>query len=397
MRKLCFASLCALLWACLFTSVALAQSEDPRADVMGVPFCGEIPERECAALAATSTVMAGLTSGTTENTMEVYLTGGALGDAALSLRISSENTFVAEPETLTRLVELKNMPPDALMADPAAISELMLLPLSIDIDQTITVAFSPELLEMLSTRFGTTPPVTFSFHTRIIDNVMYIRPADFAAFGAQPQWLPEWVGIRMIGLLSDTVASTMASEDFTTQDLTETQNNLMTPGAALATGVVYYVPPDQISLYADFMHLSPLGTREMDGQQANVYGLTWDIPRYLGGALFAQQTGLSSTYGHPSMVSYLLGTLSVVLLDGLHAQTIQTVGVDDSYLYAVETQVEWALGIPGGARLAERPVLGFRSSTINRDLNAVEAIAPPARATVLPLDQFVNVIRALQQ
>jgi hypothetical protein len=389
MKKLWLASLCALLLVCLSAGVAQAQSEE----VETVPFCSELSEAECAALEATSEVMAGITSGTTEHQMEVYFTGNALRENRLSLRISSERTFVVRPETLTRLFELQSMTPEALMASPAAVTEAMLLPLSIDSDQTSTVAFSPELVAMLSERFGTDLPASFSYHTRTVNNVMYIRPADFTVFGAQPEWMPEWLGVRMMGFLSDTIASAVESPEF---NVTDAQDALVAPGAALSTGVVYHIPPEQMAAYADFMHLTSVGTRALDGQQVNVYSLTWDIPRYVGGPLFAEQTGLLAATGHPSPASRLLGSLSAVLLDGLYAETTQAVGVEDSYLYAVETQVEWALGLPGGGLLAERPVIGYSSSTINRDLNTVTAVPAPAGAMVLPLDQLLNVIKVLQ-
>jgi hypothetical protein len=394
MKKLRLMPLCALLgallWVCLPAGVAQAQSEE----VASVPFCGELSETECAALEATSEVMAGLTSGTSEHQLEVYFTGGSLRENKLSLNISSQSTFVAEEKTLTRMLELKSMTPEALMASPAAATEAMLLPLSIDVDETNTVAFSPELLAMLSDRFGATLPATFSYHSRIVNDVMYIRPADFAVFGAQPEWMPEWVGIRMMGFLSDTIASTVTSPHF---DVTDAQDALEAPGAEFSSGVVYHVPPEQMAAYADFMHLTSGGSRALDGQLVNVYSLTWDVPRYLGGPLFAQQIGLLPANGQPSPASRLLGILGTVLLDGLHAETTQAVGVEDSYLYVVETRVEWALGLPGGRLVAERPVIGYSSRTINRDLNAVASIPAPTGAMVLPIDQLLNVIKLLQQ
>ncbi|MCC6455985.1 MAG: hypothetical protein IT328_13615 [Caldilineaceae bacterium] len=398
MKKLRWMSLCttagaflgALLWVCLSAGVAQAQSEEGA----NVPFCGELSEAECVTLAATSEVMAGLTSGTSEHLIEVYFTGGALGEHKLSLSISSESTFVAEEKTLTRMAELRSMTPEALMASPAAATEAMLLPLSIDVAETNTVAFSPELLAMLSERFGAKLPATFSYHSSIVNDVMYIRPADFAVFGAQPAWMPEWLGIRMIGIISETMASTVTSPDF---DVTDAQSELEAPGAAFSSGVVYHVPPEQVAAYADFMHLTSVGSRALDGQLVNVYSLTWDVPRYVGGPLFAQQMGLLSANGELGPASRLLGILGTVLLDGLHAETTQSVGVEDSYLYAVETRAEWALGLPGGGPVAERPVIGYSSSTINRDLNAVTSIPAPTGAMVLPLDQLLNMIKLLQQ
>jgi hypothetical protein len=338
--------------------------------------------------------MAGLTSGTSENQLELYVTGGSLGDNKLSLRISREHTFSIEEDALTRLFELKAMTPEALQADPASLTETMLLPLAIDMNQTTTVALSPELVTFLADRFGADIPATLSFHTRSVDNVVYIRLADYTVFGVQPEWMPEWIGIQTRVILSDAVASSVASPEFNVQDA---QDALVAPGAALSNGVIYHVPPQQMAAYADFMRLTSLGTSEVNGKPVKIVHLTWDIPRYLGSPLFAQHTGIFATSGEPNPPSLLLGILGTVLLDGFHAQMTQTVGVEDSYLYAVETQITWALGLPGGLPLAERPTIGVTNTTLNRDLNAVASIPAPEGAVVLPIDTILQIVNLVQR
>jgi hypothetical protein len=124
------------------------------------------------------------------------------------------------------------------------------------------------------------------------------------------------------------------------------------------------------------------------------YRLTWDIPRYLGGPLFAEQTGAPQ---HPSPQSYLYGSMGSVLFNGLDAGMNQAVGVDDSYVYSEAAVVEWALGIPGGPPLATRPTLGFSSTMQNSDLNSVIDISPPETAVVPPLNFILAIVNMLQQ
>jgi hypothetical protein len=388
MKKLSLAWLWAWMLLCSFSATALAQSDE-----LTVPYCGELAAEECAALEATTERMAGLTSGTSENQVRVYFTGGPLRDREVSLELSTASSFVVEPETLARLQALQAMAPEVLQADPAAVAELVLLPLAIDTDQTTTVEFSPELLALLSERLGADIPATLAFHTRFIDNVLYIRLADYAVFGTQPAWVPEWVGIQLTTILSDTITAEVADPEF---DVLEAQAGWVAPGMAMAPSVVYDIPADQVAAYADFMHLSSLGITEIEGVPVNTYRLTWDIPRYVGGPLFAQQVGLA-TEEASSPASFVLGMLASVLFHGLQAEVLQVVGVEDAYLYQVVTRVEWQIAIPGGPSLVESPTIGFTSSTTNRELNQVASIPVPEDAVVPPINLLIQTFRLLNR
>jgi hypothetical protein len=388
MKKLLLVWLWAGMLLCFFSATALAQSDEAT-----VPYCGELAAEECAALEATTERMAGLTSGTSENQVRVYFTGGPLRDREVSLELSTASSFVMEPETLARLQALKTMTPEALHEDLAAAADLELLPLAIDIDQTTTVAFSPELVTLLSERLGADIPATLAFHTRIIDNVLYVRLADYAVFGTQPAWVPEWVGIQLTAMLSGTITSAVAEPEF---DVLKAQAELVAPGMAMAPSVVYDIPAEQVAAYTDFMHLSALGITEMEGVPVNTYRLTWNIPRYVGGPLFAQQVGLA-TEEAPSPASLVLGMLASVLFHGLQAEVLQVVGVEDAYLYQVVTRVEWQIAIAGGPALAESPTIGFISSTTNRELNQVASIPVPEDAVVPPLNLLIQTFRRLNR
>ena len=388
MKKLWLAFLSAWVLIFLFAGAAMAQGEA----VNLVPFCGELSERECAMLESVPATMAELTSGTSENQVELYVTGGPLSSNKLSLQISTANTFVIEPETFARLRELTAMSPQALAADPEAATEAMLLPLTIDTEQTTTVTLSPDLLAMLSARFGTEIPAEIAFHSRLVDGVAYTRLADYAVFGTQPDWMPEWIGIELMAFVPAAMATEVASGEFNVE---EAQDALMSPGAAMGAGVIYHVPAEQVAWYADFMQLESLGTMAIDGDTANLYRYNWNIPRYLGGPLFAQQAGILGADGEPTPASRILAIVSTILLDGLQAEVTQAVGVDDPYLYAVDMQVTWALGIAGGPPLAERPLVGLRSTTINQDLNAVDAIPVPTGAVVPPISLLMQTMKML--
>ena len=390
MKKLWSAVAGALLLVCLSVGVAAAQSEEPGK----VPFCGELSAGECAALQASADAMAGLTSGSTVNEIEISFTGGPPNHSGFSLRFTTDSTFVTEPETLARLEELKAMTPEELAADSAAITETLLLPLSIDRAQAATLSFSPELEAALSSRLRRDIPAQITFSVRIIDNVLYVRLADLAAFGLDPQRWPEWIGIDLMAFMPRSIAQTTSDPDFNAADA---QAALTPPGALLANHVVYSIPPEQTAWYADFMQLVSLGTGTVDGQPVNRIYLSYDMPRYLGGPLFAQRRGALDRSGHPSAASLALGTAGNIVLDGLRATTLQTVGTGTPYLYDVNTEVKWAFGIPGGQLLADRPTLRIRATTTNRDLNAVESIPVPDEALVVPINFIMQMIGMMRR
>jgi len=386
MRKLWLASLGAILLLCLSVSVVFAQSDEPT-----VPFCGDLSESECAAIDASSAQMAALTSGTSVNQFKLYGTGGALGDREVSLILTSDNTFVIDQQTLERLNTLKAMPPDEFAADPNAIAEAALMPLDIDTAQAVTLTVSPELATSLSATFHMSVPNTLSFHTRIVNGVIYVRLADFAIFAGKPEWMPEWIGVEARTFLSNTVSTSIANSTINAADI---QHALMPPGAALEGTIIYHVPAEDIAAYQDFMKLVALGAGEQNGEAVKVYYLTWDLPRYFGGALFAERMGQES---YPSAESRLYGSLATILLDGLTTNMRQAIGISDSYVHSADTNVTWAVGIPGGPPIADRPTIGFSLSMHNSNLNQVKQILPPAGAIVLPINLLLGMMSGLGQ
>jgi hypothetical protein len=173
------------------------------------------------------------------------------------------------------------------------------------------------------------------------------------------------------------------------------QAQLAAPGVAMAPNMIYNLPVAQVPAYADFMQLTSVGITDLEGVPVNTYRLTWDIPRYIGGPLFAEQAGFAAE-GHPNATSLLFGSLASVLLHGLQTEATQVVGVDDGFLYRAETRVEWQLTVAGGPSLAESTIIGFSTSTINRQLNQVQFIPVPQGAFVPPLNLMIWTFRQLR-
>lgn len=385
MRKLWLASIGAILLLCLWGGVASAQSDEPRA-----PFCGSLPESECASLDLSSTTMAGLTSGTSINQVKLYVTGAALGDQEVSVVLTSDRSFIIDPHTLSRLNTLSAMPPDQFAADPNAMAEAARIPFDIDVSQVITLAISPELVTRLTDATHINFPNTISFHTRTVNGVIYIRLADFTIFTQQPDWLPEWLGIQTRVIVSNTVRSSIADS---TIDPAAIQQALVPPGEALAGSIIYHVPADQMALYQDFMRLVALGVSQQDGELVQVYDLTWDLPRYFGGPLFAERTGQPD---FPNAQSRLYGSLATILLDGVTANMRQAVGASNSYVYLVDTNATWAIGLPGGQLISDRPTIGVVYSMHNSNLNQLQSIAAPAEALVPPINFVLAIVNLLR-
>lgn len=381
MFKLGIASFHALLLFVLFASTTFAQGTE----ITKVPFCGELSEVECATLDAASDNMAELTSGTSINEFKVYITNTPISEQELSIRVSTAYTFVTTPEVLTRLLTLSEMPVEALQADPIALGEAIRLPMTIDRDQVFSVDFSPELMAYLASALNTPIPPSLSFHLRVVNQVVYIRLADYSFLGLQSDTAPEWLGVQTRFLISNTIASALEDPEL---DVATIQNRLVAPGAAFANTIVYHVPVDQLAAYADFLQLASRGMADRDGELVSTYRLNWDIPRYVGGPLFAEQLG---THEFPSTTSRLYASTATLIFDGLDTYMNQAIGIEDNYVHSVETSVRWALGLPGGPPMAERTTVGFSRTLQNSNLNSLEAIAIPKDVFVVPIDVIIAI------
>lgn len=379
MLKLGIASLHALLLFFLFASISFAQDLESNK----VPFCGELSEIECTTLDAASDNMAGLTSGTSVNEIKAYMANVPISEQELSVSLSTAYTFVVTPEVLTRLLLLSEMPLEELQADPNALGEAIRLPMTIDREQVISVAFSPELMAYLAKTLNTSIPSTLSFHLRVVNQVVYIRLADYSFLGLQPDWTPEWLGIQTRFLMSNTIASSLENPEL---DVAAIQKQLVAPGTAFANSIVYHIPAEQLAAYTDFLQLTSRGLYDRDGELVSTYRLTWNIPRYVGGPLFAEQLG---THEFPSATSRLYASTATLIFDGLDTHMNQSIGVEDNYVHSVETEVRWAIGLPGGPPMSERTTVGVSRTMQNSNLNSVEAIAIPKDVFVVPIDVII--------
>lgn len=386
MIKLGLASLHALLLLFLFASNTFAQSTVAQnTESTKVPFCGELSEAECATLDAATDNMSGLTSGTGINQFKVYVENLPISEQELSVSVSTAYTFAITPEALTRLLLLNEMPLEELKADASTLGEAIRLPMLIDRDQVLTVEFSPEFVTYLGNALNTTIPSSLSFHLRVVNQVVYIRLADYSFLGLQSDRTPEWIGIQTRFLISNSIASALANPDL---DVAAIQQQLVPPGAALANSIVYHVPAEQLAAYADFMQLNSRGLFDHNGELVSTYQLTWNIPRYVGGPLFAEQVG---THEFPSSTSRLYASTATLIFDGLTTQMNQSVGVEEPYIHSSDTEVRWAIGLPGGPPLAERTTIGFSRTIQNSNLNSVETIAIPQDVFVVPIDVIIAV------
>jgi hypothetical protein len=390
MKKLCVASLMAALLICLLVEVTLAQSVDSEE----VLFCGDLTAADCARLEAIPARMATLTSGTSQNQIRVYGAWAAQGLPELSLSASSEFTFVIDPDDLARMVELSLMPPAELAADQDALAEAIRLPTLVDRVQTVTVDLSPEFVQNLADTFDVVVPTPVSFQMRVVNQVLYIRLADFAFLGVQPSWVPEWLGIEVRHLLNSSINAQLANPDFGVDDAAAIQSALVPPGTQLADALVYHVSPEQVAAYTDFMRLTAQGIQDSDGTLVTIFATEWDIPRYVAGPLFAEQMDMPEP---PNPTSRLYANLATIVFDGLTTVSQQSVGVNDSLLYAVETDLVWALGLPGGTFMAERPTLGVEINLHNRNLDDVPSIAAPTGAFVPPLNFIFAIVNLLTE
>lgn len=383
MKRLFLASILAIACFVLYALPALAQ-EPPATDVV---FCGELEPDDCVRLAASPAAMAGLVSGESLSILEFTFTSGEVATSGpMSVSIGIEGAFVAPPATIARMEELAALGQDAVMADPALVSEAMTLPLTIDTAQTVRVSLSPSLADALGVGLPVTLPPTLSFQTRFVDGVAYVRAADFAGFWPQATRFGEWIGIDLRFLVPGMLAQRAAAGEITAEQVADA---LVTPGAELPGAYIIRIPPSQEAAYARFVEIIALRDTVVDGKAAAVYRIRWDLPAYLASPVAAEHIYTASN-GQVNIAPFasLILMAATPLLQNVENEVVQQIGIAEPFLFQRDTSFGWALG---DLRVQ------VRNLSANRSLNTLNAIPAPEEAFVPPIGLIWGLIQAVRQ
>ena len=391
MKRLAVAFAATLLLVIVPAGLAQAQAAEEDNQVI---FCGRLTPEDCDLLNASQDAMLTLASGEASNIIEISI-GGADSTAArpASLRLTSLSTFATTPETIERMAELSAMDPAELVADPALVAESMMLPLQVDTAQTGIIEFSPELADLVEARTGIDLPNELEYNTRMVDGVLYIRVADFAGLVPQITMFGDWIGIEMdaiMPLVLDSAAEKAEAGEAPadTEDLVE---GMEPPGSAMTSAYVVMIEPGQEEAYASFLELVALRDTTIEGNEAAVYGMKMDVPRYFVSPVFAEHVRSmlverGSTEADSSIWVPMVGASMALLFRNASAEVQQSVDLSNANTYDIDMALSWTLG---GVNLR------VDIAAENRSLDSVSAIPAPEDAFVPPLRLIMPLLSSL--
>lgn len=391
MRNFAVALLAALFLVTLSAGLAQAQEEEDGRII----FCGRLAPEDCDLLSVAQDAMTPLASGEASNVVEISI-GGADSSAprAASLRLTNLSTFVTTPDTIARMQELGAMDPAELVADPALVAESMMLPLQVDTAQNGIIEFSPELADMVEARIGINLPNELEYNTRMVDGVFYVRVADFAALVPQITMFGDWIGIEMDAIMPLVLdsATEKAAAGEAPADGEDLAKGLETPGSAMTSAYVVMIEPGQEEAFSQFLELVTLRDTTIDGQEAAIYGMKLDVPRYFVSPVFAERVNSLLVQGgsgeSDSIWVPIIGMGAALIFRGADAEVVQSVDLNDAYTYDMDMAIGWTVGDIN---------LSVDISAENRSLDSVPAIPAPEDAFVPPLRLIIPLLGSLGQ
>ncbi len=405
MKKLLFFMLVAIL-ALLPTGALLAQDSDaPQVH------CGDLAEEDCELLVRSRETMQGLTSGVSLFTFDADLSSIPLlpiDDGSAKYR--QETRFAIEPEALEQIAAIKEMDADelaSLMGDAQAYTDFMTgLALSTDLDQTISVDLSDELDDYLSGSLGINLPAELSLQYILVNGILYLRMSRLSELAPALEFMGEWVGIDL------PTAMTLFSEDgllTVPEDLEPIKASLIPPGIAY-TGMGLLDEDQQSAMFDAHTQIIRVRDDEIDGEPVATYASRLDFVGLLTDPdvqmwlidLFGEE--LMSTLGitkeNRGAMPALLAIAGPAFFNELEYTILQSVGIEDAYLYRNEVDLSWDLNRIAtmvGTETTGSPILfAVTSTTENSDFDNT-VVEAPYGATVLPLSLIMQLVGEMQQ
>jgi hypothetical protein len=406
MKKLLLITLVAIL-ALIPAGTLFAQS-----DSVPSVHCGDLAEADCELLTESRAAMEGLTAAASLFQFDADLSSllnlpsenGALG-------YTQETRFVVEPEVLEAIQTVSEMDADALAAhfsDSQAFTDfIMQLVLNTDLEQTFTLDLSGDLADSISTQVGMDLPPELMLQYALVDGILYLQLEQVAELIPALGFLDGWVGFDVSS------AITLFAEDGTLtppENLEEFQAGLIVPGIAM-TGMGALGEDQESAMFDEHKTVVRLGDSEFDGTPVAVYATTLDLVSLLTDP--DVQSWLIDLLGEDLMASLgmskenlgampmLLAMAGPLLFNELDYSILQSVGIEDAYLYYNEVTFNWDLSrlrtMVGAENNPDRPVvMDVVSINENSEFNNA-VITAPEGALVLPVAMIVQLLGAVQQ
>lgn len=400
-RKLLMALLAALLLVALPGAAAFAQEEEPPIA------CGDLSDDDCEMLKESRLAMMELTEYTAQLDLAMSLSDLPNLPKDLSVSLTSDGVFHVDPELSAQLSGMQGMSPEEMMEDMEQIADLLSdLYFTIAFDLMLDLQVSEDIADLLSMQAGMPLPEELNLPMRMVDGYFYLNIDDLAKMIPDAEGLEGWLGIDVGTLMSDALEQSMA----------QMEQGAMPANPAM-TGMVLANIQQNLAIQEavnDFIQVERLDDAEVDGVEVAQFRYTFDVAAFVSSPEFMEMMmsqlkiqmaanpdmaeTMPMTEEDMEMLAAMAPMMAPMLLSGLEFDTVSSIGLEDKYVYATETHVDWDLstivnlaaaagqGKPSRAKPAGSSSFTYDLMVTNADFDDAPEVEAPEDAIIIPLD-----------
>lgn len=400
MRHKLISLLLAAILSLLFVLPAAAQDDTT------VPFvlCGELDDADCAILEESALAMLDVTSSAFDVQFDASIGGiPELPADPIEFSVTMTGQWAVDDRAKDAIRRLGTL----TSADPAAAAQTLAAQMpeaivdlygGLNLDASLTWSMPQDVADLIAADADVPFPPSLTWNVRMVDGMMYVDLSDFKALSPELNTVKaDWIGFDMVGLMQMSLDQSQQSGD--------------SPGNAFATGVATgAVTTQMIKLMQEFVTVERLDDVSVDNQTAAVFHYTPDLVGFLSSktfrtefAKFAAAAAGPNDNSTPELEKNLsmLGFAAPMIFRDLTVGSTTTIGLDDSYAYASQTEFKWdlsgllQLAAMSDASLANMlsedvtPAINFALDATYSQYNDALEFAAPEDVEIIPLDQMM--------
>jgi hypothetical protein len=376
-----------------------AASVAPAFAQMPEPFCGDLSDDDCAILIDAQDASMEVESSTSSIDVDILIAGiPGLPADELAFNYMQDSSVALDPALAMAIMEMQQMPPEELMDSMDDMVETLLdLYANLALDTEISFTMPQEIADAASAEAGIEIPTTLSAMLRMVDGYGYANIDELAAEIPELAGVSGWYGVDILSLMEMSFEESMATA------------NSGSDMAASMTGfglTSFFNSQEGRDMLAEYIEVERADDATIDGQEAAVFLTTFDFGRFVGSPAFAELLISQRELLNESMemelseeelgeMLSLLPMFGPMLFTGLDFEIMQTIGLDDFYVYDSELIFNWDLSsIIAVVRMADAsielpegiaPVINFNVTSSAGDYNAIDEIAAPEGAMIVDL------------
>lgn len=397
-RRLLLAGLAALLFLSIPGGSAFAYQEGPTVA------CGDLSDEDCAFLQESAAAMQLLESHTAQVELAMSLTDLPSLPPELAFSLSTDSILYSDPELAAQMMAVDEMSAEELAENLVDVLDLVTeIYFSVAFDVILDLELSGDMADLLSAQAQAPIPQGLTLPFRLVDGYLYLNVDDLAAAFGAGQEVQGWLGVDVGTAMADAMQQAIAQM--------ETGAMPANPAAA-GFGAAGMQQNKEVQEAIDaYTLVERLEDGEVDGVAVAQFRYEFDLAGFLADPAFAEFASdqlkmMAATDPNMQMseqdlqtFTTMLPMMAPMLLSGFQMETTSAIGLEDAYVYATETHVDWNLApIVAMAAMGEgislepgaAPAYTFHVMATNADFNAAPPVEAPDDAIIIPLEAFAE-------